>query len=679
MLQAGVSDQEEYQISVFSALVNAEALRMGAPALWTNHFGFGTVLPLGHSFNHHPVFLLWPNAGLPTILALFWLGIVVGSACLAFWLRHLGVSRPITVIAILAYSLSTPLLTYMVVNDWPSAYLGWLMLPVLFYLVALLADRPVWRWVLAVWLGTAGGFTVINGHPGHVVILFVPLALYAFTLTIARPSMLLPGLLAGTIAVVINLENIVFLAEEVARFPADLPRESQAPYAPLDYLVSLARPFVAVSPTEENAWGLTWLFQANLNVRLPFLGVGFAVGLLLLATAVLLRRAPFEPHRIGLLLGLAASFVLSLLDPQTLGRLPSGAWLFRDGVALTGIAAGALGLEWLRSRHGATKLIAFLLSVQMAQTIAVAIPPLRAVQIDSVEDVFSKTGQTSPFLEWLTAEANVHGKRLYLSPRLSRDIRMGLTDRGLYSASDLVIAGLQPVNGWFKGTSQDVIRRSPVLMHGLIGTNHAQFGNARMLEVVGIDLLLAYESEAAAGMVPINYKEIGEEPGERTDPILLFANPQAWPRVSLLPGNAREIDLSIVADDACRDRGLLCLNFGPFPDRLKPDPLKIEIDRQRIAATLPSGRTNRIAFVSQLYRPAWRATIDDNPAEVSPIAGGALIGVEVPATGGRLELIYDTQLRQALWWLAALVLYGSFFTALVWTLLRLNRNQRQSS
>ncbi len=666
MLVAGVADQEEYQVSVFSALLNAESLRAtGAPALWTNFFGFGTVLPLGHSFNLHPVFLLWPDAGLPAIFALFWMALAAGAACLAVWLRHLGVSRAIALVAVLSYALGTPVLTYMVANDWPSGYLDWSLMPVLFLLFAIMADRPRWRWIGALWLGAVGGFLIANGHPGHVVILFVPLAVYALSLAVARPGILLPTVLGGAIAVAVNLETLMHLTAELERFPADLPRDSQPGYVSADYLASLARPFVALGSVDgaDSLW--TRFLRANADVRVPFLGLGFAVGAIALLALLVRRHFGLEPHRLGLLLAFAACLVFSLLDPKTLGQVPSGAWLFRDGLTLTGLAAGALGLEWLRRQPRLGAFVGLLLGLQAFQSLAVAVPPFHAALTDETAGVFSQTGETSPTLEWLGEAAAAHGPRILMGPSVSRDIRMRLSDRGVYAASDLVLAGLEPVNGWFKGTSQDLIAPSRALMHGLILTPRTSLTQRRMLEIAGIDLLLAYRSEAEAGLLPEGLRPLGSEPGDRENPLLLFAVPEAWPRIALLSPGAEEVAAELPRREDCPERGLLCLDFSTFPQRATPGPDAIEVSRDRVMAEIPPGAAGRHAFVSQLYRQEWRATVGGEPAEIVPLANGALVGIPVPAEGGRLELVYDAALRQALWWLGVLGLIAVFTGALL--------------
>lgn len=670
-LLAGVADQEEYQVSVFSALLNAESLRdAGRPALWTNFYGFGTVLPLGHSFNLHPVFLLWPDLGLPAIFALFWLGLAAGAVCLAVWLRHLGAGPAVALVAVLTYVLGTPVLTYMVANDWPSGYLDWSLMPVLFLLLAVMADRPAWRWVAALWLGAAGGFLLANGHPGHVVILFVPLAIYGLCLAVARPGILLPTLLGGVIAALVNLETVVHLSTELARFPAELPRDSQPGYQAAAYLESLARPFVALREVEPDAGLWARFLRANSEVRVPFLGLGFAVGVLGLLALTMRRHLRLEPHRLGLLLGFAACLLFSLLDPTTLGEIPSGAWLFRDGLTLTGLAAGALGLEWLRRQPRLALPVGLLLAFQAFQVVAIAVPPLQAALTDRIEGVFRQTGETSPTLAWLVEAGETHGPRLLLAPQAGRDVRMRLTDRGLYAASDLVLAGLQPVNGWFKGTSQDVIAPSRALMHGLIRTRPENFGDGRLLDIAGVDLLLAYRSEVEAGLVPDGLRELGEEPGAHENPLVLFANPDAWPRVALLPPDGAPAARDLPQRDDCPDRGLLCGDFSGFPQRLTPGASGIEVTADRVAAEIPAGAGGRLAFVSQLYRPEWRATLDGAPAEVVPLAGGALLGVEVPAEGGRLELVYDPAPRALLWWIGALGLLAAFAAAVAASLLK---------
>ncbi|QKV94609.1 glycosyltransferase [Streptomyces sp. NA02950] len=64
--------------------------------------------------------------------------------------------------------------------------------------------------------------------------------------------------------------------------------------------------------------------------------------------------------------------------------------------------------------------------------------------------------------------------------------------------------------------------------------------------------------------------------------------------------------------------------------------------------TVPDGAAGRVLRIADKAAPEWRATLDGKPLTAKTVDGWAQ-GFELPATGGRLDLSYDTPMTHSAW------------------------------
>ena len=189
LLWVGPADQEEYQHVIFSSLIHFKNLVRGAYLFWYDGLGLGTPLHLGGgSMNHHPLFLLSPFVSLRLVFTLLWAAhLTIGGFYMLRLCAGLTIARPIALVVLLSYVLSAATLNYAYTDDWPAVFLTWTMLPVLVHYLQrfLIGDAPSSA-VAVVRLALLFAFTILNGNPGHQMVIYVVLGVFVLVLRLVR-------------------------------------------------------------------------------------------------------------------------------------------------------------------------------------------------------------------------------------------------------------------------------------------------------------------------------------------------------------------------------------------------------------------------------------------------------------------------------------------------------------
>jgi hypothetical protein len=190
------------------------------------------------------------------------------------------------------------------------------------------------------------------------------------------------------------------------------------------------------------------------------------------------------------------------------------------------------------------------------------------------------------------------------------------------------------------------------MMHGYIGGENDVIANAPLLDVLGVNLVLATEREGPlpAGLVELSREKVAVSSGEEV--ILVLANPDAWPRAVLMDAAISSVSLARRPD--CDHTQALCRDYSALARRRLPG----QVLTQTVAAgeTLrfsPADRP-RMLFLSTTYRPEWHTTSSHGSLPVTSI-GGAFIGIEVPAGVDEIQLAFRPRARIWLSWFSGLV------------------------
>ena len=637
MLWHGPTDDEELALGTFSSQIYYRDLLHGRWAYWLTNLGFGTPMPLGHRLDFHPVFALGSLISLRVALSAVWI-IHVGVMSVYFLrlLAPYGLTPVARLVFLGLYVFSLPSFLLFFTTDWVSCQVPWTLYPVLVYYLreAAMGGAASRWWLTTIRLGLLFSLWALNGHPGYLVPLFIVLA--AYTLAVARPSVAMYSALgvAGVFALAASSERIYFLVHEMRLFPADILRLTQDGYSlqtyPTTYLATQAWPFVEV-PNDE---------------RRPFVGA-FVFGAAL-AAPVLWRTA--DRHVRACIIAFFVALAMSMVPNTSIQWSGlSGVWLFRDALVFFGLlSAAAVAQSALRASNQTIQRLALgLLALQAVQQVIVIAPGYWA-QWDG-----------NPRLEWyrhqehpmgvaaaVVRASSRYGNRLYLSPRATELSRGYMSEAGVHVMTDYALLGLNPVNIWFKNVSMDQIHPSWRLMHGLIRGQRSVIENPTLLDVLGINVVVAMTDEGLSptALTRIDHVRVNAEAG-----VEIFANPDAWPKAVLLSLDARRAELPIVA--GCEHTAALCRDYTAFARARLPQEVSLRENEDGYRVHVPPSDAPRLLFLSAFYRPEWVATSGDQTLAIEPIAG-AFIGVTVPAGVQDVELEYRPHTRIALTWVS---------------------------
>jgi hypothetical protein len=641
LLRGGPYEEEIIQATILPNQIFYRALFSGEWLYWLNDLGFGAPMPLGDPLLFHPVFApLAAFASLRTTLSAVW--IVQSIVMVVYFLRLAavsGIGDPAMRLAVLAcYVASMPFVLYFLESDWVQMAISWTLYPVLVFHLrsALLGGARADFWRTACGLAFLFGFWILNAHPGYIMSMALVLTVYAVTVA-PLDRRVYSCLIAGAVLCVgITSARIYALLHEMRLFPpeASAIRDGTA----LDsYVAAIAAPLVA--PAD----------------RGPFIGVVF--GAAVLAGLIRISRLP-DPHLRGCIVACAAAAAFNVFSPDLASRvLPAVSnWSFRDPMLFFGLlAGGALFQSALRGRF--VMVAALLVLLQMVQQYAVMQPRIREASSRNPDLLFYRyQGQAVGLGRLLVDRAAQFGPRLYLSPEVDAAMRGDLSHDGIHFSSDLILLGLNPVNGWFKNVSMAAFHPPDSLMESFIHGNVQVIRNQTLLNVLGVGLVLSTEHET--GLPPA--LTLTDRPrlrdATRLPDLILLGNPGAWPRAVLLQSDAYETRLP--ARSGCTQPGALCLDYEPLARLRVRGDVELRAVNGHYLARVPPADHERLLFVSATYRPEWVATAGDGRAlAVRPVAT-AFLGVTVPPGVTEVSVRHRPRTLVALTWASSALFFG---------------------
>jgi len=258
----------------------------------------------------------------------------------------------------------------------------------------------------------------------------------------------------------------------------------------------------------------------------------------------------------------------------------------------------------------------------------------------------------------LVDEAARFGPRIYLSALVDKVMQGNLSADGIHLSSDLVLLGLNPVNGWFKNVSVTVMQPPMALMESFISGDANVINNPALLDVLGINLVLTTEHETG---VPPGFQVVARphvHDGRLSD-LVLLANRDAWPKAVLLQRDADTVQLPIHA--GCAHTGAMCRDYAPLVPLRLDDPVSLQVTSGRYIAHVARSDQERLLFISAMYRPEWTATAATGSLAVHPVAD-AFLGVVVPPGVTDITVAFTPRIQIALTWFSNLILAAGLAT-----------------
>ena len=630
LLIYGPWDNEEGGLGVFASQVFYRGLFNGHWDFWLNDLGFGTPMPIGQRLDFHPLFALGSLVSLRAALSLVWLAHV---ACMTVYFqrlaRALGIGLLVRLVLTTCYVFSAPSVNYFQATDWVSVAIGWSVFPALvFYLRrVVLAEGATNTGAAVAQLALLGAFWVLNSHPGAIAPLALVLGVYALALAPPRLRVYASLLGAACLCAAASAERIYFLASEAALFPTSLPRINQPGFTLFDYAWSAAVP----------------LTQLSDGLRHPFIGLVLGTAAV---TSLFLRRPSPGVRAAGV--AFVAATMLSLLPSTMTKVLPmvSGLWMFRDPMVLFGLLAGGAALQ-----HGLDSprrrwqiVILLLLAAQLLQQ-AAAVRPAFVQVVGRGGPLLFYRHQQAPFglARLLATRAGTFGPRLYVSEAVRRQLRGNLSPLGVHFITDLVVFGLNPINGWFKNVSMDRLHPSQQLMHGFIFGQQDVIAHRPLLNVLGVNLVM---TTGAEGPPPAGLRITDRLVGPASE-LILLGNPEAWPKAVLMNEAASRIQLPL--RPGCPHTGALCRDYTALSEQRLQDEVTLLEEDGHYTARFRASQERRFIFISAMYRPEWQARASTGPLTVEP-AAGAFLGAIIPPGVEEIDLRFYPRTRIWLTW-----------------------------
>lgn len=639
ILYYGPTDHEEYLNTTLSTLLNASALRHGHFLLWSDMLGFGTPMPIGHDNSLHPLFWLWPSLSLPILMGIYWtLHMLLAGVYFARLLRLFSITGSVFYASLFSYIFSMPFLTLVYQNDWPTLFFNWAMFPVWFYYALMLVEKhhrskPAFATIR---LGLLVGICLANAHFGYLSVLFSSASLVIFLLALRTPKVFLHLTCAGLIAAIIGAANISYVISEIQLYPAHLTRFAENGYSFRQLGEALVAPFSLtwlLHPTLPHSLGEIGsnLLSVNRSARVLTFGTPFMIAALL-GIVFAIRQKSWR--MVCIATGMFFAVSMTLLSPEDLYGIPSGTWLFRDMAIFFGLLLAAIIVQKLSPLH--RNGIAF---IQCIYALALAIP---SFYYSVSQHHYYRDAQTpTPIIQAMIEQARGHGTRIYFAPGIEQYFSRGRNNI-LNDPLELSLYGFAPVNGWFKGAAQDAFFPSANLMHSFIKGNQATLRNTALLNLLGIELVVAGDSDMPANP---HLTELWSQKLPDESHIHLLQNQTAWQRAWLMQHTAQDLTLHRWKD--CDKPGLLCADVRALAAMRLPEAVEFSSDNGRMHVRFPSANNERILAFSMLHRADWHAYTGPQALDVFKLAD-ALLAVHIPAGISEVTLEYRPAPRHAL-------------------------------
>ena len=651
LLMSGPGDDEELGLGVFSSQIYYRELLHGRWLYWINDLAFGMPLPLGQRFDFHPVFAIGTLFSLRVAVSAVWLAHV--AAMVVYFLRLAalsGAGRRLRLVLLAFYVFSVPSVVLFYWTDWLSCIIPWTWYPVVLYYLheALNGGAERRFWTTAIRLGLILGLWIVNSHAGYLVPLVICLGAYVLTAAPRTRSVYGALVLSAVFALLMSAERIYFLLHERSFFPTDLGKATQGGFSIWRYLTTAAAPLLGRNERD-----------------LPFIGGAMLIAAL--ASVFVVHRVR-DRHVRGCVVAFVVALAMGLMPIDYLRPTGlSGVWVFRDPMVFFGLLAAivTIGSALQRRSHAMRVAIGLLAVVQIAQQSATVSRDIRPyLNGRSVLRFYKDQGTSIGFAATIQRQAAEHGRRIYLSNGAHQLSRGFLTPSGIYVPTDYALLGLNPVNGWFKNISMDRFYPSPMLMHGAIGGQQEVIDNPALLDVLGIDLVITAAGDPPPhGLSLLEHPRVDTRGGGSAD-LEIFWNADAWPDAVLLRPDARAVQLPLVP--GCGHTGVMCRQFEPLAAMRLPDRVVVREENGDYQVTVTPSVTERVLFLSALYRPEWVATSASARLDVEPIAG-AFVGVRLPPGTGDVHLVFTPTTRVAFTWVSASSLIVLLVAACVMT------------
>lgn len=353
----------------------------------------------------------------------------------------------------------------------------------------------------------------------------------------------------------------------------------------------------------------------------------------------------FERERRAISLAFLFSFVAMFMKASWFNNIPSGTWMYRDGVVFFGLISTALCLKahW-SSASAIIKWIPLLISIHFIQIFFAVYPTFYKTMVYPGLYNYKNFGKADGLPGWISSASDKPGSRLFITTTIGPLSRYA--QDGLYGVTDFTFLGVTPFTAWIKSVSMDLIGKSLSLGHGFIPGDLSILLNREMINVFGINLILInskdFESEIIASLMG-RFTHFGQyETASGT--VHLLKNPDAWPDAFMMSTDVMSVQ---AIQRSCVYPGAICSDFSGWQKHLLSDKVKISGENGAYSVQVEASPTPRLFVTSKLYRPEWEVKSEMRALQVVKV-GEALIGVIVPPYLENFTLTFRPAMRLVL-------------------------------
>jgi hypothetical protein len=685
---------EDYAEGMISAKTVIKYLFKGEILTWYDGRVFGSPFPIIATLDKHPLLYLthfFPNRVFYSLFYLFHLtfgGFFFIRICnqLKFSPRLILVSGFLFIFSI--KNVSEPLN-----NDWPTVFICFSMLPILFY-YAINISKYTNNNKIIFFIPLLLSFVIYNGHPiDSIKHLFFISIFFFISIYHSRNHIKYKNIIIALIlTIIIIFPRIYYVLNELSYFPDDLIPHSQSGYT-----------LTAVRGIMNNLvpfWGMNEflpksnLFESIINsssllstikiipenfakhsTRTPFIGLPYII-ISLIFFAFILRKK--ENNFISFIeKAIVVSFIFSMFIMHT----PSSwyfdlvhPWTLRDLFIFFGILTGGLTVKLLESKISNNNMwiINLILFLQVFQHIGYVgnhvffkIGNPRSYGKNQT-NYFAAPNNDSRLVDWLNNNKNLYGKRILLSPLIELDLineHVQLPMEKIYSIPEInYYTGINVINDYnLKNISLDVIQPAIIKTKGWVRAQNALFKRKEFLDISGIDWVIIKENElnlniALSDLTPVDTFSFDWQ----EEKWIALQNEDVWGKEFLLSSEIMDYN---PPKEYCKNNSLFCNDLSEIPKY----HINSEVERNGVNGSytfsFASSNKKTVLGISMMYRPEWIASSTDQMLNVFPLFDG-FIGIEIPENTTEISLRFNDKLRKSLMLLSALTfcicIYGVF-------------------
>ena len=464
----GISDQEEYQLGLFSNSVLFQDLSH----FFLNYFdlyGPGINFPIGNLPKLHPA-----NFFLDNLRIFYFFYIYINIGIYIFFIKKIiklfnSKSKNVILIIIPIAIFAIPNFNYIYSDDWPNAnFLFCFYSPIFYYCIKFIKknnNKNFYKFIFFI------SFQFANGGIGFTLIFYF--FIFLILLFNKKADLFKNRLyyIGFTIFIFCGLEYLYFTYSEFIKFSSETNKIVQPGYTFVNYFLSLFSPF----------------YNQNFPInRLP----GYGVFLFLISFICIKNIYNKKIQLFYLDYLFIIFFIISLLSKNTFTYFISAIWFARDVLTYIAIVIFAIILK----KKLINKYFIFIILIH-----ALIFYSFNVFKISNQnEDNFilnkNKNSEINLFLKEMKFD-KTQINRLYLSPKVNTDVRYQFRDQGIFAITDFIKFYLYPFNGWFKNVSLENVDASISTMHGYIGSSYKLINNENFFNLFQIKYLIIYEDE----------------------------------------------------------------------------------------------------------------------------------------------------------------------------------------